>query len=708
MVSARRGTLRLLRALMVGAIVVPATLFAYVAWVSWNQISSIADDRLVRTLDVLHEQALKVLTTGSLVLDEVVDAADNLSAEALAAREPQFHPRLKRMADLLPEVQSIWIIDRDGLPVASSYFAPAPRTTPLTDRDFFRTQREQDRGLYVSGILTPRLVEGPAFFSMSRRLRDPAGGFNGVATVSMLPSDFEKFYAELARAPREFYTLTRDDGAVLARHPGGARALPRLDPAGEPFLASRGEGPERGLYTAAGGSDGAERRIGYRRVDGYPVYVLAGLETAALHEEWRAALLGHLVFGLPATLLLLGVLWFAHQRTRSLYAEASRRQVAETALRQAQRLEAVGRLTGGVAHDFNNLLMVISGSAARLRRSIDGEKETRLVEMIAEAARRGETLTRQLLSFSRQQSVSPRSIDLTVRLPELSDLVRRSLGDDVEVQIDVPDHPCPVKVDPGEFELAVMNICVNARDAMPKGGRLTVRVRDLMLDETADGGLFGRFVGVAFADSGTGIAADVLPRVFEPFFTTKDNAKGTGLGLSQVYGFARQAGGDVRIESRVGHGTVVTLWLPHVPLETAAPEPSPTPVATTEERRSVLVVEDNQAVAEVCRSYLDQLGWDMIFAASPREALASLGNGHAVDIVLSDILMPGGMSGIELARELRRVAPSVPVVLMTGFNDRADEVARSGYPVLRKPFDIEALHRELTAAMARQTTTGAA
>lgn len=704
MSSARRGTLRLLRALMVGAVVVPATLFAYAGWVSWQSIHALTDDRITRSLDVLHEHALKVLTTGNLVLGEIVEAVDGRTVDQIRDREPELQRRLKRIADLLPQVQSIWLIDRDGYAVVSSYFAPAPRTAPLTDRDFFRAQVEQDRGTYVSSVFTPRLVDGPSFFSMSRRLTAPDGTFDGIATVSMLPGDFEKFYAEIARGPRELFAMVRDDGAFLARYPGAARTTASLDRETSPFFAQIERAPHSGLYTGPSRAEGTERRVGYRRVDGYPVYVVAGVETSAIFSEWLWSLAGHLVFGLPATILLFWVLWLARQRTIGLYAEADRRASAETALRHAQRLEAVGRLTGGVAHDFNNLLMVISGSAARLTRSALPDKESRLVEMITTAAKRGETLTRQLLSFSRQQAVSPQSIDLALRIPEFSELIRRSLADDIEVVIDVPDHACPVKVDAGEFEVAVLNICVNARDAMPNGGRLVVTARDRSLDEAGEG-LAGRFIALAFADTGVGIPPEILPRVFEPFFTTKDSTRGTGLGLSQVYGFARQAGGDVQIESRPGGGTTVTLLLPRVDLEVPVEAPRPAPTPMVPGRTTVLVVEDNLPVADVCRSYLDQLGYDVAFASSPRDALTALRGDHAVDIVLSDILMPGGMSGVDLAHELRRVAPSLPIVLMTGFSDRAGEIANGGFPVLRKPFDIDALQRELSAALSRRELT---
>ncbi|EJW09881.1 periplasmic sensor hybrid histidine kinase [Rhodovulum sp. PH10] len=704
MTTARRGTLRILGALMVGSLLVPAALFAYAAWREYDSVHEIADDRIDRAVDVLHEQALKVLNSSELVADELIDTVSGMTPAEIRADEDRLQARLHRITTRMPQVQSIWIIGPDGVPLVTSYFAPAPRAASLADREFFRAQLEHGGGTYISAVFTPRLVKGPSFFAMSRRITRPDGSFGGIVVLSHKPEDFEKFYAELARGPGDYFALARKDGALLARYPGGAPPDARLDPGKTPFVSALEADPARGLFTAVSPVDGRERRLGYRRVEGFPVYVLAGVETATIRAEWLGSIATHLVFGLPATLLLFLILWYARHRTIGLYAEADRRAAAEAALRHGQRLEAVGRLTGGVAHDFNNLLMVILGSAERLRRMVASDKEQRLIEMVLTAARRGETLTRQLLSFSRQQAVSPHSIDLTARIPELSELIRHSLAEDISVTIEVPGEPLAVKVDAGEFEVAVLNICVNARDAMPNGGRLVIGVAAETLDDArAIEDLRGEFAAISFADSGDGIPPDLLPRVFEPFFTTKEPGKGTGLGLSQVYGFCRQAGGAVTVGSRPGEGTVVTMYLPRVAYEVAQVEPAPVP-ETTAAGRSVLVVEDNPSVAEVCRSFLDQLGFGVAIAASPKEALTILDadDGESDDrfhLVLSDILMPGGASGLDLARELRTRHPGLPVILMTGFSDKAAEVARDGFPVLRKPFDLAALQRELTVVL---------
>ncbi|MEZ5785315.1 MAG: response regulator [Xanthobacteraceae bacterium] len=735
MLSARRATLRILRTLMVWSVVIPIALFAYASWVNWDAVNKDANEHIKRSLDVMHEHAVRMFQTGELVLDEVTESTNGLSDEQIRTLEPSLHARLQRINSRLPQLQSVWIIGQDANALVSSRTSPPPRGTALSDRDFWQAQVDHDRGTYIGSVLTPRLLEGSNFFSMSRRRTDPEGRFSGVVIVSMLPGDFENFYAEIGNEPGRSFTMIRADGAVLARYPAASEPIADIDPNKSSFAdamaaaatsdksaaknrprntntAPSGQGKAGNsdtaafrTYVAPSPIDGVERRLAAKKLEGYPIYVVAGLNTADIRNQWLSSMGSHLIFGVPATLLLFALLGLAVQRTKKLYAEADRRIAAETALIQAQRLEALGRLTGGVAHDFNNLLMVISGSVSRLSSRLKDDKALRLCDMIATAAKRAETLTRHLLSFSRQQSVNPQALDVAQRISELHDLIRSSLADDVEVTIDGPDEPCPVKVDQAEFEIAVLNICVNARDAMPNGGTLRIATRSVTLDgDPAHDGLMGDFIALSFADTGGGIPAEILPRVFEPFFTTKDAAKGTGLGLSQVYGFTKQAGGTTTIASTPGHGTVVTLYLPQIPYTTdqlgASRESVPLPSAPV--RKNVLVVEDNGAVADVCKSFLDDLGYGVQFVSSPHAALAFLKGSEHIDIVLSDVLMPGGMSGLDLARELRRTRPSLPVVLMTGFNSSANELASEGFHVLRKPFDMATLGDEMRAILERR------
>jgi two-component system NtrC family sensor kinase len=356
-------------------------------------------------------------------------------------------------------------------------------------------------------------------------------------------------------------------------------------------------------------------------------------------------------------------------------------------------------LTGGVAHDFNNLLMIVSGSVHRLRRDVHEEKQTRLLDAITNATQRGESLTRQLLAFSRRQTLQPSVIDLAKHLPELKDLLSRSLRGDIEIRVLVAKRPCLVKVDPSEFELALLNLAVNARDAMPSGGTLTITAKPIVLrGKTGEEGLSGEFVAVRVADTGHGIPADILPRVFEPFFTTKEVGKGTGLGLSQVYGFARQSGGAAIISSAVRRGTAITMFLPRsfeAPAESR--EASVTP-ETVELTGTVLVVEDNAEVAEVARAYFTDLGYTVRVAANAQSGLDLIEAGGGIDFVFSDILMPGAMNGLDLARAVRRRFPEIVVLLTSGYSSSAQDAVRHGFAVLPKPYDLAALQRALAAA----------
>jgi two-component system NtrC family sensor kinase len=359
-----------------------------------------------------------------------------------------------------------------------------------------------------------------------------------------------------------------------------------------------------------------------------------------------------------------------------------------------------------VAHDFNNLLTIISGGAQRLLRRKRDAGDARYLDMIASAAKRGENLTRQLLSFSRRQALAPQVIDLSQRIPQFRDLLNPSLRGDIELVIEVPRTPCPVKVDPAEFELAILNVAVNARDAMPSGGRLSIRVRSVTLEHGPED-LSGAFAEIAMTDTGRGIPAEVLPRVFDPFFTTKELGKGTGLGLSQVYGFARQSGGAVTVASTSGRGATVLLYLPISGEQPSAEVRDKEAQLAAHSGGTVLLVEDNDAVAEVCRSYLDQLGFAVEHAATARQALVVLAGDKPIELMFSDILMPGEVNGVELAREARRLRPNLPVVLTTGYSSSADAALREGFFVLRKPYDLAGLGRMLSAAFGGKETAAA-
>jgi len=379
------------------------------------------------------------------------------------------------------------------------------------------------------------------------------------------------------------------------------------------------------------------------------------------------------------------------ERTRQLEDEIEERERTETALREAQKLEAVGRLAGGVAHDFNNLLTIVLGSVDLVRDQVP-PPGARLVEAIEHAAIQGTRLTRQLLTFTRRQALRPEIIDLASRSEGMTEFLARALGGNIRIVVTFPKDLWPVECDLGELELALINLCVNARDAMPSGGLVRIDGRNVTLrgGEYPGAAFSGEFVALSVADNGTGIEPDVLAHVFEPFFTTKVVGKGSGLGLSQVHGFAQQAGGLATIESEVGQGTTVTLLLPR---SYAASAPR-----TGDDRQSlsrgiglVLLVEDNDGVAETAMRMLDLIGYRSHWVQDAGTALALLLGGQRFDLVFSDIVMPGSMTGLDLARRIRRYFPAQPVLLATGYSDAAAEVSAEGFSILAKPYRANAL-----------------
>lgn len=377
------------------------------------------------------------------------------------------------------------------------------------------------------------------------------------------------------------------------------------------------------------------------------------------------------------------------------------RALVEEKLRQAQKIEAIGQLTGGVAHDFNNLLMVISGGLEMLERQTDPGRRKRLMEGMRQAAERGSGLTRQLLAFSRRQELKPQTVDLERQIGGMRELLDRSLRGDVHVVFEFSVNLWPVEVDAGELELVILNLAVNARDAMPNGG--TIRIAAGNAPGIGKNGGSDDFVRLSFSDNGSGMTREVQARIFEPFFTTKDIGKGSGLGLAQVHGFVQQSGGTIEIESEVGRGTTITLLLPRSRSEPAPDQPHLIDLHVERRRPTtagcVLLVEDDEEVAALVSEMLDELGYQVIRAATAAAALGALANGRPVDVVFSDIMMPGGMNGVELAKEIRLRRRDLPVLLTSGYSEAAKQAANAqGIKILRKPYQLTELSEALRAA----------
>ena len=436
------------------------------------------------------------------------------------------------------------------------------------------------------------------------------------------------------------------------------------------------------------------------------------METAAAQRFSRyAGLL--LVLGLAALVVIVlavaqGALRRANRQLADRAADLARtnsllqqqmieREKAEEALRQSQKMEAIGRLTGGIAHDFNNLLMVASSGIELLDRTDDPKRRRTLSAGVKQAVERGAALTRQLLAFARRSPLRAEVLDLRSHIEGLRFLLERSLREDIEVVLDLPADLWRIEADRGELELALLNLAVNARDAMPQGGRLTVSGANV----PGEGEIADR-VCLTITDTGAGMPEAVASRVFEPFFTTKEVGRGTGLGLSQVYGFVRSSGGDVSVDSREGEGTTFTLCLPRThkaPAETEAARPVRAGRGARRFSGRLLLVEDDDAVAAGVGHMLDDLGYSHVRAVNAADALATLDRDPRFDMVFSDMVMPGEMDGLRLAQEVRRRMPDTPVLLTTGFSEAASAATGEAFRLLPKPYGIESLSEALAATL---------
>jgi PAS domain S-box-containing protein len=384
----------------------------------------------------------------------------------------------------------------------------------------------------------------------------------------------------------------------------------------------------------------------------------------------------------------------------------------EAALRQAQKMEAVGQLTGGIAHDFNNLLGGIMGALEAAQMKLEQgkvEEVPRLLALGETAVSRAASLTQRLLAFSRQQTLDPRSTDINRLVAGMEELIRRSIGPSVQLEVVEADALWPCRVDPPQLENALLNLCINARDAMPDGGHLTIETANRALDDAAAAAAFdlqpGCYVSLSVADTGSGMSPDVILRAFDPFFTTKPIGQGTGLGLSMIYGFARQSGGQVRIHSEPGKGSVFTIYLPRhheAPQETPATPPARMPQATRQ-RGTILVVEDESSIRELVCELLREAGFHTLHAADGSAGLRILQSAVAIDLLVTDVGLPGLMNGRQMADTARTARPDLKVLFVTGYAAQSvvgDGHLEPGMHLLTKPFSLDVLRQKIDDILA--------
>ena len=581
-----------------------------------------------------------------------------------------------------------------------------PPGLSVSDREYFIWARNTSaQTWFVSRPLRSRTT-GEVFFDFAKRRQSRDGSFQGALSISLRPSYFDAFFQQqVAEEPGFTLSMYRSDGAMISRFPPAPAGAPEVLSSASGLLAAMRGGTASGQLQGLSTIDGDYRYVAYRQISELPLYAVATASRNVLLAPWRSSILTLSAFTLPLSIGLALLCWFAIRRVRSEHAIAlahqdqyEQRLRAEEGLRQAQKMEALGRLTGGVAHDFNNVLMVVQSGAA-LARQLErrGQPIQTALSTIERAVTNGAQLTRQLLAVARRQPLQVSTVCLAEVMPELAQLMHSTLGSSVQIDVDVEDPRLCVTVDQAELELALINLCINARDAMPEGGKIGIAAHHALPPPGAPAD--SAWLRLSVRDNGLGIPEQLLDRITEPFFTTKELGKGTGLGLSQVQSFAVQASGHLEISSTVGVGTEVAILLPCKMGERATPAPSPEPPVSL--RATVMLVEDNDDIAEAIGAILTAAGAQVLRRSSADDALRILGDAPRPDVVLSDMQMPGSTNGLDLAATLAAMTPPIPVVLMTGYTDRLQEAVQAGFQIVAKPAPPSVLVTALANALAR-------
>jgi signal transduction histidine kinase len=679
--------LRWLKRGMVAAIALPLFFFAVAAWLTWRYTLEDAGIRLQHTAVAGQEHAMRVLELSEVIASDLRRYIQDMDDATIRRREREIHEWLRDSTLNLEYVMGIWVIDARGVPLAGSRFHPTPQLD-VADRNYFKWHRQNRGSVFVSGPFTSRTT-GELVFDVSFRREADDGSFNGIISVALYPEYFSRVYARLlAREPSFHVALLLDDGTVLGRAPQSVPGF-RFSPDGVLMREVSRRLPE-GKVEGPSEIDGVVRVAAYQRLDRFPLLVASAVNRQALVDAWARRLAVLAGFTFPPSLALVYMCWLALRRTRRLHSEAEQRRQAEQALVEAQKLEALGRLTGGVAHDFNNLLMVVSNNQYLLKLPGSPEEAAASHAAIERAVAAGTRLTKELLAFARQRPERPTVLRLQEWLGSMDVMLRPAVGGTVTLTLEVEPETASVFVDRSALELALVNLAMNAADAIEGPGTLRVSARNA---RTGEGPVPGRLVVIEVRDSGVGIPEPLQPKVFEPFFTTKPVGKGTGLGLSQVYGFCRQAGGTATVDSAPGRGTTIRLYLP---ASSAVPanDPGEAREARPPHGTRVLLVEDNADLARATQKVLESLGCVAKRAATADEARGLLAGSGDYDVVLSDVVMPGNYSGIDLRRWIAATHPRLPVILMTGYAALAG--GQETGEVLRKPL----MPRDLGAALA--------
>jgi two-component system NtrC family sensor kinase len=584
-----RSTPRPLIALLALALLLPALLAGWFSWSHYGTVLREAEDQAQRSVVALQEHAANVLESHALILQQVSDLTRGRTWQEIST-DIKLQRTLSDLTSRFEQVAFIGLVDADGRLRASS--AGPVANVSLTDREYFSAHKNgTSRDVFFSEAYTGR-IKGISQFAISIARTDSAGVFDGVIYASVPVDYFTRFWKQFVPSEGYLVPMIREDGMLLTRYP--ANNNPRQLNSEGPFVTHIRRAPQ-GIYSAVSQVDGIERINAYGRIKTSPLYISFSIEKGIVVREWRNDMIPGFLMALFVMAALVG-LWLvvvrqSHQQRASavrwrkianeLNTEVARREHAEEALRQGQKMESLGQLAGGIAHDFNNLLAGVVGNLEMMRVHLDHGRLDAVSRSITAAESVADTataITKRLLTFSRRQVLSPSVTNINDRIVVMQELIQRAVGPKIAVCITLADDVWETLCDPNQLDTTLLNLAINARDAMAAGGELTFVTENVSAGSTeraADPDApSGEYAVLSVVDTGMGMTPDVMERAFEPFFTTKPAGHGTGLGLSMIYSFVKESGGQVRIHSAPGLGTTVKIYLPKLRQSTTPTEAS--------------------------------------------------------------------------------------------------------------------------------------
>jgi signal transduction histidine kinase/ActR/RegA family two-component response regulator len=659
-----------------------------------------------------------------------IEAVDLLVTGALETVQTQRPPLagvddvLRRRIRGVRQIAAILVVDLSGQAIAATDTDRSSTPQAAVDALLARYRANPKSGLLIS---PPFRVGDNKWNALLGRPEIAADGtLTGMAVGSINLDYFEESYRAVELNENGAIVLHLRDGTVLARFPHVDKVIGTSFGTLPPFTQVLANA-QAGTLLMESPVDGSIRVTAIRALRAFPLAVMISVEEGRVLVDWRhealtlvgvAVGLGGVVVVLLLSLSrrsrqverLLDQTHVAHERAEQardgLLQQISERERAEGALRQAQRIEAIGQLTGGVAHDFNNLLTVVLGNVDILQRRTAKDENRVLanrLSAIRAAAERGATLTGHLLAFARRQPLMPKAIDLNGMIEGMRALLDSALGGRTHVKLCLADDLWHAMADQSQIEMVVLNLVINARDAMPDGGIITIGTANHRRTEKSgpDGSPPGDYVAITVRDTGTGMSPEVLLRVFEPFFTTKAPGSGSGLGLSQVFGTARQSGGEVRVETEINRGTTVTVDLPRATMIPVRAQAVRRDIGLKSTDATILLVDDDDPVRAVTAAMLRDLGYTVRDVASGEAALAILAQDVGTDILLTDLVMPG-MNGSQLAAAARAGREDLPIVFISGYADLIGEALTTKDRLIRKPFSADDLYGAIEAELAER------